>query len=65
MGEGEKGTGWPTSFLKSPRALRMAKRKKLCSPVSLQELNFILEKGRLKVQEVRIADSGGQGGKAR
>jgi len=43
----------------------MANRKKLYSPVTLQELNFILEKGRLRAQEVRIAESGGQGGKAR
>lgn len=60
MGEGQKGTGWSTSFLKSPHALWMANRKELCL-VPLEELDFILEKGRLRAQEVRAAESGGQG----
>ena len=62
---GEKGTGWSTHFLKTPHALRMANRKNLYSQVTLQELNFILGKGRLRAQELRITEYGGQGRKAR
>lgn len=44
-----------------PACAADGKQERTLSLVPLEELDFILEKGRLRAQEVRATESGGQG----
>ena len=64
-GGGGEGHRVVHKLSEKPTCTEDGKQERTLSPVPLEELDFILEKGRLRAQEVRAAESGGQGGEAR